>query len=387
MENDTAHVDRLPVHSGSHRRLLAKADPPEAIAQKVDAVIVPSARPASYLRHAIDLATQLRCYLVVLCSRQASAADTLRVVSSIGIDVVAIDLPDDATATMPRLETSELVRETPYQRVADIWVKRNLGLLLARAMAWSGVVFLDDDIYVADATDLRRAVGLLSRFDGVGLSIDGFPDNSVVCHAYRKTGGRQDTFVGGGALAVAAHRTDSFFPAIYNEDWFFLLGDARLRPVAVTGSAAQQPYDPFADPAGAAMQEFGDVLAEGVFSLLDRGRRVRDADGDFWQAYLGIRGRLIRDVLRRLKSAMVGDDERARIEACLGAARQTLQGIEPGLCVEFLRRWRRDRTRWRNSLSPAGGRQELDVALKALGLTEVSRVHRCWDPAQPGAAL
>ena len=54
----------------------------------------------------------------------------------------------------------------------------------------------------------------------------------MVCHAIRDTGGKQGTFVGGGALAVAVDRVDSFFPDIYNEDWFYLLrDDGRLRPV------------------------------------------------------------------------------------------------------------------------------------------------------------
>jgi len=59
------------------------------------------------------------------------------------------------------------------------------------------VVFLDDDIRVPDPADLGKAVSLLGTHAAVGLGIGGFPDNSMVCRAFREAGGRQETFIGG----------------------------------------------------------------------------------------------------------------------------------------------------------------------------------------------
>ena len=67
----------------------------------------------------------------------------------------------------------------------------------------------------------------------------------MVCHAFRKAGGRQATFVGGGALAVEVERNCSFFPNVYNEDWFYMLNaEKRLQSVATVGEVLQYPYDP-----------------------------------------------------------------------------------------------------------------------------------------------
>ncbi|MBE1469836.1 hypothetical protein [Kibdelosporangium phytohabitans] len=58
-------------------------------------------------------------------------------------------------------------------------------------------------------------------------------------HAFRDAGGQQDTFIGG-ALAVGRKSFTSFFPNIYNEDWFFLLDDTGLRPSAVTARRSRR---------------------------------------------------------------------------------------------------------------------------------------------------
>jgi hypothetical protein len=97
---------------------------------------------------------------------------------------------------------------------------------------------------------------------------------------------------------VGTARSRSFFPDIYNEDWFYLL-DAKmgLQPLAASGEAIQRPYDPFRTPDRARAEELGDVLAEGTFWLLDQGRSVADADEAHWAAFLNRRGRFIVHVL------------------------------------------------------------------------------------------
>ena len=159
-------------------------------------------------------------------------------------------------------------------------------LVLSHMLRWKRVVFLDDDIHVPDPDDLSRAVSLLDTHTAVGLGIGGFPDNSVVCHAFREAGGWQDTFIGGGALAVEVKRNRSFFPNVYNEDWFFVLDAGKgLQSVATVGEVLQDPYDPYC-PERARAEEFGDVLAEGTFWLLDQGRSASDGDLAHWRDFL-----------------------------------------------------------------------------------------------------
>src|ERR1022692_16929 len=53
------------------------------------------------------------------------------------------------------------------------------------------------------------------------------------------------------ALVVGLSRSRSFFPDIYNGDWFYLLdAEKGLQPLAVLGEARQRPYDPFRTPGG-----------------------------------------------------------------------------------------------------------------------------------------
>ena len=108
----------------------------------------------------------------------------------------------------------------------DLSMKRNLGLVLARMLGWRRIFFLDDDIRDIAYPDLQRTVNMLGRFSAAGMRVTEFPDNSIVCHANRMTGGSQDVFVSGAALAVDCGSEIGFFPDIYNEDWLFFFDAA-----------------------------------------------------------------------------------------------------------------------------------------------------------------
>ena len=81
-------------------------------------------------------------------------------------------------------------------------MKRNVGLALAKMLGWRRIFFLDDDIRDIAYPDLQRTVDMLGSFSAAGMWVTDFPDNSIVCHANRMTGGSQDVFVSGAALAV-----------------------------------------------------------------------------------------------------------------------------------------------------------------------------------------
>jgi len=165
---------------------------------------------ARYLGMAAKLARHLGCPLVTLHSGRWTSARAAADRIGSGVDLIAIDVPDLSTLRLMDLETSRLLAGTRFARKTDTSAKRNLGLLLAHALGWQRIIFLDDDIQVPDPGDLRRAAGLLDTYNAVGLENRGFPDNSVVCHAFRMVGGSQNSFIGGGALAVDTRRNRSF---------------------------------------------------------------------------------------------------------------------------------------------------------------------------------
>jgi glycosyltransferase involved in cell wall biosynthesis len=375
-------------HHSSHRGLLKK---PASIASaaSVDAIIVPSARRAAALEEAGRLTEQLGCTLLVLCSKHAEArraaaflADRPRA------EVIAIDFPEAGVAQLPTLETTTVLGVSRLRRNTDTSAKRNLGLVLARMAGWKRVVFLDDDITVPDPADLTLAAALLDTRDGVGLHIGGFPDNSVVCHANREAGAPQDTFIGGGALAVPTDRIDSFFPEIYNEDWFFLLGNNMLRPVGQVGLATQKPYDPFATPDRARGEEFGDVLAEGLFALFDDRGEIADADEVYWKTYLTVRWELIAEIRARIKRKSDGPiaGRNKQILDSLAAASGRLRFIQPSHCVDWIEAWKRDRERWCGFMSGTRpirrtppGQKAIEVAVGRFGL----RAFTCSGQGRP----
>jgi hypothetical protein len=315
----------------------------------VDAIIVPTARNVATLDSAIGLAGKLGATLVTLCSKWSSAREVAAKVRPEGVKLIAIDIGELPTGIVPSFETSRVLAGTRFARWTDTSLKRNLGLLLARLIGWERIVFLDDDITVPEPMDLREAAGLTDHYAGVGLAFDGIngmPDNSVVCHAFRAAGGAQDMFIGGGALAVGTKSVPSFFPNIYNEDWFFLLDDDGLRPTTITGTAIQKTYDPYREHR-ARMEELGDSLAEGLFWLLDSGRSPRDATAGHWQDFLSQRAGFITDVIGMVER-MGGDaEQRQRMLLSLKAARGRCQYIKPDLCVRYLDAWRTDRVSWR----------------------------------------
>jgi hypothetical protein len=380
-----------PDHHGSHRDLLWAADD-AGRRQGIDAIVVPTARPPAYLDEAARLAHALGCTLLTLHSKQwtsaAKAAQRLRQ----DIDLLAIDIRDCAQLRLPDWETSRLLAGTVFERRTDTSAKRNIALQLSRMLDWSRVLFLDDDITELDPDDVRRASGLLDTYNAVGLHVGGFPDHSVVCHAYRQAGGSQKAFIGGGALAVHLERSTSFFPDIYNDDWFFLLdGEKGIQPVGVTGAVRQFPYDPFRNADRARGEELGDVLAEGIYWLLDQGGSVTDADQAHWIKFLVRRRCFIERVLRMVEQdGALESAERARRITALKGSLGRLQLITPQLCEDYLRAWSADRQRWHRHLQKSSirsihrlaGPERRRHAVAALSRPGVPRL--TWEPdSQP----
>ncbi len=355
-------------HHGSHRLLIWPIDDSTPRA-KVDAIFVPTARPVAYLREAASAARSLSCPLVTLHSRKWTSAYAADASLDPEVDLIAIDVPGAAQLKLPVLETSRLLAGTTFEQRTDLSTKRNLALVLSHMLRWKRIIFLDDDIRVPNPDDLSRAAGLLDTHAAVGLGIGGFADNSMVCHAFRAVGGSQETFIGGGALAVAMKPNRSFFPNVYNEDWFFLLNARkRLQQVASVGQVLQYPYDPYRIERARA-EEFGDVLAEGIFWLLDQGKPASDGDLAHWRDFLAHRKQFIQQVRSMVaKQTSIAATVRTRMQEALTAALGRCECIEPELCVAYMQALAADQERWQRRIQQIrqGPVPSLEKALGAL---------------------
>jgi hypothetical protein len=366
----------------THKELLESVESPESAcsARVLDAIIVPASRPTRNLSHAVRLARAADTRLVVLCSRNAHAHEVYRLLrGEPAPQVIAIDLPCGYRHPWLEFATSRLddlgLPEACAARSTDLSIKRNVGLLLARMLGWEGVFFMDDDIRAIAPAELRRTASMLGRYNSVGMRVTDFPDNSVVCHAHRETGEFQDVLVSGSALAVDCSGPIGFFPNVYNEDWFFFFNDAAERRLASSDLKAKQlRYDPFEDPQRAAGQEFGDILAEGLYALLHRGQRSVDATRDYWATFLDARTSFLDAIVARAHRAR--PDVRGKMLDAVGAALDCATQIEPDQCEAYIMRWSADLDRWERNLKKIPRTSSVNEALSKLDLPPTAGIRR-----------
>ena len=366
-------------HRNSHGALLTRIEDvaPTAgspAAGEIDAVVVPTNRPSSYLTEAVALARELSCPILVLCSGESrSAAVGPLFGTTAGAAITVSSTPrHPLLALRTQRELSFLAQ--PY---LDTGNKRNIALLLGRLLGWQRVLFLDDGIRGLSAARVRAATVASAAMPVIGWKFREFPDNSVACHARRSSGQTQDVFIGAGALLVDLSGWVPFFPAVYNEDWLFWHGSADQGRLGVAGEVRQVGFDPFDDPHRAEQQEFGDVLAEGLYELIHQGRSVLvGCLPGYWHGVLEGRREMLEGIDRRLwhlrrKRTHTRDGyEISRVLRSVAAAREALEQVTALDLAEFTSLWRYDLFCWNARLHRLPSHQRMSEALNWLGLND-----------------
>lgn len=380
-----------PRHLSSHRNLLhdVSAYPTPSGGSRrgrPDAIIVPATRPPSALTGLIELAADLGSQLVVLCSRQSTIDRVADRVGKVhGARALAVQL-DDYQLPVPDFRTSsDEFTAANGGRTSDLSLKRNFGLLLARLRGWHKIIYVDDDITLR-RTDLVRVTEQLDRYEFAGMrcpwypDIRWYPDNSVFCHARRLAKLQQDVFVSGGVLGVNCRDLPlPFFPDIYNEDWFFFGEAAAQRSLANAGDARQKTYDPFADPARAHGEEFGDLLAEGLYARIESlgdvssfREVVKGANASYWSSYIADRRMNLQDIRSRLggfTGRSCSDNVAAAMKSLDAADQLYTNDISAEHCVQFLEAWQVDIVDWEKTYTNLNTQDSERDALDWLGAT------------------
>jgi hypothetical protein len=342
-----------PEHSESHAGLL---DEPHGapVHARFDAILVPTHWPVTRLQSSIDLARRTRTPLIVVCSRRVQQDEVIASAAQANVEAVAFDLPPGNPLGV-ELATSEDEELSAINLgwTRDLSMKRNLGLVLARLLGWTKLMFLDDDIYGVATDNVAALAAVLEDHSVSALIPMHFPDNSVACHAHRLGGGKQGVFASASGMGIRCDRDDlAFFPNIYNEDWFFFADEAANYRIAKAGESHQIKYDPFDDPRRAVLEEFGDLLAEGLYARLDINESIWDVDATYWRDFITRRMEFHQRVTEAL--GQVGApyrDEAVRAARSIRAAQDQLSKITPQLCQKFVRLWREDLRRWQKYLS------------------------------------
>jgi hypothetical protein len=306
-----------------------------------------------------------------MCSRHVTEDEVIKRAAQDNVDAYAFDLRsrNPLGIHFATSEDEEISAASPgWNR--DLSMKRNIGLVLAQLQGWTRLMFLDDDIYSVGEQDVAALAAALENHSVSALIPKWFPDNSVVCHAHRLGGGKQDVFASASGIGVRCDRNKlAFFPNIYNEDWFFFADEAANHRIAKVGKSRQRKYNPYGDPDRAAREEFGDLLAEGLYARLDIKEGIWDVDTDYWRDFIKRRmefhQRVIED-LGRIDTQTRSEADRAG--ESVRAARAQLTKITPQLCQKFIRLWRDDLERWENYLASLPHRDSPTNALKYLGI-------------------
>jgi hypothetical protein len=374
----------------SHRKLVSQTEQRESDTRlALDAIIVPASRPARNLEQAITMARAIQCRLLILCSHQVEPAKVHQLLAERSFnDAIVVKLPDGYRHELLDFRAlawikDDLPRACSYY-VTDLSTKRNVALILARMLGWRRIFFLDDDIRDIYPPDVLDTVSMLGSCHSAGMRVTYFPDNSAACHAHRATGGLQDVFISGAALAVDCQHDIGFFPDIYNEDWLFFYDNASAGKLGSSGhKLTQLRYDPFADPDRAAWQEFGDVLAEGLYTLLDHGMDWRYATDGYWLNFLEARRRFLEAIVSRAGTAE--PDIREQLLLSVEMALKCSITIGPGLLERYVLLWRQDLRNWQQRIAEIRPMPSLDAALRALGV-EQSDHGRVAEVVHPGSA-
>ncbi|WP_156993253.1 hypothetical protein [Pseudonocardia acaciae] len=338
--------------------------------------------------------------LVVLCSHQARVDQVSERIGRVqGARGLVVQVDQDKIVPNLKLGTShEEFLKASRGRASDLSLKRNVGLLLARMLRWEKVVFIDDDITVSRGA-VSRVAAQLDYYGVAGMICRDFPDNSVVCHARRLAGLPQDNFVTGAVLGVNCSETSQprFFPDIYNEDWFFFAEAAARRRLANVGCASQADYHPFARPQRAQHEEFGDLLAEGLYALigaigLDGHKETFDdilcrAVAKYWKGFIEARQEGFDETteyLGKYRDLRTCSDDVEPAMTSVRAAGELYDipennvdvRIQADLCASFVDELRGDRKRWHDyyHASPRHERIQVQDAMSWLGVARWTSV-------------
>jgi hypothetical protein len=215
----------------------------------------------------------------------------------------------------------------------DLPLKRNIALLHSLRKGFHSILLIDDDVYGITRNLIAKGVAALGFNHIAGCRVKGFPDTSVIGHIEQQLGEPYFSFLSGNFLFISPAKTEGFFPLIYNEDWLFMIPSILKKKVVEIDSISQKKYDPFDQSERVQLQEFGEIIAEGLFELISRRNYVERFTIEFWREYLQYRRSYVSAYLEKGV---------ARFTPLLKKSLSISKQIDPTDCVNFLKDWERD---------------------------------------------
>lgn len=215
----------------------------------------------------------------------------------------------------------------------DLPLKRNLMLFFAKNNLFDKVLFIDDDIFKINKNILKKGFISLDKLNLTGCLIKNFPDTSVIGHIEHFYGDKYHPFISGSFLFINIKKLNSFFPLIYNEDWLFMIKSILENKIGKFGNIYQKQYNPFENMNRIVMQEFGEIIAEGLFELIYEHDYQNRFNSMFWDKYINYRKSYVNQLLN-----IAQDKHKIFIYKSLSLA----NNITSYECLKFIEYWEKD---------------------------------------------
>ena len=306
---------------------------------KIDAIFIPTSGRASYVSRLLSEIKNMEIPIYLLPTTpsdyNASSLPENLVVLWWSSDTQFID-------ALKLLKTPKNKICLAFSQKSDLAAKRNYALWYSKIHGFSKILFLDDDIRGITTSMIQLGASCLRNFVLCGPFIDDFPDLSIIEHIANDL--RENVsllFISGGALFVRIN-TDNigFFPPLYNEDWLFILPHLTAKKITVLGSIYQESYDPFADSSKAMFQEVGELIINGLFSLVQSNAYAFRHNQEIWEQTIISRKNWL---LRLLNKSRIKQHK-----LCIIKALEAYENLEAIHCSQFIYDWERDLEFWNN---------------------------------------
>ncbi len=238
-------------------------------------------------------------------------------------------------ARIQRLKTFK--SNNPYNNIKnwDLPLKRNFALVHGFQNSFNCILLIDDDIEKISVSILNKGAATIKngKYEISGCLIEGYPDTSVVGHLEILAGVEYVPYLSGSFLFVNPTNVISYFPLIYNEDWLFMVPSILKKSICAVNYVHQRPYDPFDDLSRIKLQEFGEVVTEGIYELLHRSQIEKRYDENFWKEYILYRAWYVNKLLKIAEKEHI-----PFVSESLTISRK----IRPMDCLKFVREWEED---------------------------------------------
>lgn len=306
----------------------------------LDAIYVPFTGRSQHIK---DLLNSLRCFDSSVYLLPSNNHDLSSIHTSRGSNTHILQMETtDFVPFFTGLLTSRHRHTIRHLEIWDLPIKRSFALSHAVAKGHRKVLFIDDDIRIPNEKWLTIGSNCLEHYAMAGCFVEDFLDTSVVGHLEREAGEDVYSFLSGSFLFVRPSKVIGFFPCVYNEDWLLMLPYVLSGSICSFGSVSQVAFNPFSSTNRATFQEFGEVVAEGLYSLVLSNEYERRFESRMWQDVIAER----REVLISLHHRLTGPEHRKILAAALAANRSILAED----CRRFVTDWETDITTWRRFL-------------------------------------